>query len=121
MTRPLRERRGRAPEKQRFERLGGRIDEDRAGRGEDARQLFAQLLAELVVEVRERLVEEHEVGALHDGARQRCALLLAAGKLERAARKQRLELHQRRGLAHAPIDLRLAATRATRSGEAMFS
>ena len=121
VTRPLRERRGRAAEKQRLERLGGRVDEDRAGGGEDARQLLAQLLAELVVEVGERLVEEHEVGLLDDGARERGALLLAAGELQRLAVEQR-----RRASSAPPSRARAGRDRpscapATRSGEAMFS
>ena len=89
--------------------------------GEELRQLVAQFLAQLVVEVGERLVEEDEVGVLDEGARDRGALLLAAGKLVRPA----LE-HRRRGAAAPPpCSTRRSISRsgmpATRSGEAMFS
>ena len=107
---PFRKRRGRAAKKQRFERLRGGVDEDRAGRREDARQLLAELFAKLVVEICKRLVEEHEIGALHDRARERRALLLSAGKLQRAAQEKRFELHQRRSLGDALLDLRLGGT-----------
>ena len=83
MTRPLKQGRRIAAEQQRLRRLGRGIDEDGAGRREDAGQLLAQLLAQLVVEVGERLVEQHEIGALHQGAGDRRALLLAARQLER--------------------------------------
>src|ERR1700752_1904449 len=71
--------------------LSSRIDKDRARRLEDARQLGAQLLAELVVEIGQGLVEQHEVGALDQRAGNRSALLLAAGELQRRARQIRLE------------------------------
>ena len=48
-------------------------------------QFVAQFLAQLVVEIGERLVEQHQVGALGDGPCERRALLLAAGELERGA------------------------------------
>src|ERR1700738_3586140 len=41
-----------AAKQQRFGRLGGRVDEDRAGGLEDARQFGAQFLAPLGVEIR---------------------------------------------------------------------
>ena len=121
VMRPLRQRRGVAAEQQRLERLGRRIDEDRAGRGEDPRQLLAQFLAQLVVEIGERLVEQHEVGVLDDGARQRRALLLAAGKLERRAVEQGVSFEQRGRLAHPRGRWSASVAPATRSGEAMFS
>ncbi|MNY43619.1 hypothetical protein D3C86_1785930 [compost metagenome] len=68
---------GVAAEQQRFRRLGRRIDEDGAGGGEDLRQFLAQFLAQLVVEVGEWLVEQHQIGVLDDGAGKCRALLLA--------------------------------------------
>ena len=116
----LRERCGRAAEKQCLQRLRRRVDEDRAGGGEDARQLLAQLLAELVVEVGERLVEEHEIRLLGDGAGEGGALLLAAGKLERLAIEQRRQLQKRRGLSHAPVEVGLLrAGNAQRRGDVL--
>ena len=87
-------------QKQRFVRLGGGIDEDRAGLGEDLGQLLAQFLAQLVVEIGERLVEKHELGALDEGARQRRALLLAAREFERRAIEKARQLHQLGRLLH---------------------
>ena len=60
---PFAEGRGVAAEEQRLLRLRRGVDEDRARGREDARQFLAQLLAQLVVEVGERLVEQHEIGA----------------------------------------------------------
>src|SRR5688500_16775444 len=47
----LMQRRRVAAEQQRFHRLGRRIDEDRSGFREDTRQLGAEFLAQLVVEI----------------------------------------------------------------------
>ena len=83
---------GAAAEQQGFGRLGRRVDEDRAGGFEDPWQLGAQFLAQLVVEIGERLVQQHEVGALDQRACDRGALLLAAGQLQRRAMQIRLQL-----------------------------
>ena len=85
--------------------LGGGVDDDGAAAGEEGGQLVAQLLAELVVEVGERLVEEDEAGLLDDGAGERGALLLAAGELLRAAGEHGGEVEEVGGLAHAAVDL----------------
>ena len=53
---------GVAAEHQRLVGLGGGVDDDGAAAGEERGELVAHLLAELVVEVGERLVEEDEVG-----------------------------------------------------------
>ena len=90
-----------AAEQQRLGRLGRGIDEDGARLGEDARQFLAQLLAQLVVEIGERLVEQHKVGPLDEGARDRGALLLPAGELQRPAVEEGLELEELRGLGDA--------------------
>ena len=50
----------------------------------DALELHLQLLAELEVERAERLVEQQHGGTVHQRARQRHPLLLAAGQLGRA-------------------------------------
>ena len=110
-----------AAEEQRLLRLRRGIDEDGAGGGEDARQLLAQFLAQLVVEIGQRLVEQDEIRPLHQGARDGGALLLAAGKVERLAVEIGLELQKLGGIAHARLDLVCAGRPATRRGEAMFS
>jgi len=80
-----------AAEQQRFGRLRGRVDHGAVAIGEKPRQLVAQALAELVIEVCERFVEEHQVGVLHQGTGECGALLLAAGQLARAAVQERVE------------------------------
>ena len=72
-------------------------------------QLLAQLLAQLVVEIGERLVEQHELGALDERAGNRRALLLPAGELERRAIEMRLEPQEPRGLSNPALDLGAAA------------
>jgi hypothetical protein len=49
----------------------------------DLPDFVAQLLAQLGIEVRQGLVEQQDGGLDHQGARERDALLLAAGKLLR--------------------------------------
>ncbi len=74
--------RRRIPAKQqRLVRFGRGIDEDRTGFREDARQFSAQFLAQFVVEIGERLVEQHQFGVLHESPRKRRALLLPAGEI----------------------------------------
>ena len=53
------------------------------------RQFVAQFLAQLVVEIGERLVEQDEVAVLDERAGDRRALLLSAGKLGRPALQHR--------------------------------
>ena len=57
--------------------------------------LETHLLAEVGVEVRERLVEEQDLGLDDERAGQRHALLLAAGQLARVAARERRELGDR--------------------------
>jgi hypothetical protein len=97
---------GAAAQQQRFGGLGGGIDEDRAGRLEDARQLGAQFLAQLVVEIGQRLVQQHQVGTLDQRAGDRGALLLSAGQLQRGTVEIGFELQQPRGFPDATLDFR---------------
>ena len=85
------------------------------------RQFRAQFLAQLVVEIGERLVEQHEAGVLDDGAGQRRALLLAAGQIERRAVQIGRQLQQLCGALRTSLSIFAASAPATRSGEAMFS
>ena len=102
---PLGERRGVAAEQQRLERLRRGVDQDGAGLGKNPRQLLAQLLAQLVVEIGQGLVEQHQLGALDDGAGDGGALLLAARDMLRQAVEQWLQAEQFGGAADAPVDL----------------
>ena len=63
--------------------------------------LDAHLLAQLGVEVRERLVEQQHIGPEDERASQRDALLLAARELARQALAQLLEAHEAQGLVDA--------------------
>jgi hypothetical protein len=65
------------------------------------------LLAELQVERAQGLVEEQHGRAVHERARERDALLLAAGELGGAPLRLSGEAHALELLAHAPADLGL--------------
>ena len=67
-------------------------------------QFAAHLLAQLGVEIRERLVEQHDLGLVGDRAGERDALTLTAGKIRRvspgkAGKADEVE-HPRGALAH---------------------
>ncbi len=68
--------------------------------GEKRFQLLARLLAELRVEVAERLVEQDDLGLCHQRPRQRDALLLASRKLGRRAPLDPFELDEAQRLPH---------------------
>ena len=70
-----------AAEQQRFRGFGGGIDENAARRPEDTRQFLAQFFAQLIVEIRQGLIHQHQIGPFHQRAGNRRALLLTAGKL----------------------------------------
>ena len=81
--------------------------------------LDPHLLAQLGVEVGERLVEQQHVGPDDERARQRHALLLAARELARQASRQSPEADQRaapprRGLSISGLGtLRISSPKAT--------
>ncbi len=102
---PLVHRGGVASEQERLGGLGGGVHHGALAAREQPRELVAQLLAQLVVEVGERLVEEDEVRLLHQGAGQRGALLLAAGQLGRLAVEERREPEQLGDPAHPRLHL----------------
>ena len=85
------------------------------------RQFVAQFLAQLVVEIGERLVEEDEVAVLDDGAGDGGALLLAAGEFGGLAVQHRCQAQKFGRTADPLLDLGVRPCPATRSGEAMFS
>ena len=73
----------------------------------DVHQLELGLLAQLLVERGERLVEEQHLRPLGERAGERHALALAARELVRVALRQRLQLHEAQHLADARRDLGL--------------
>ena len=70
-------------------------------------QLDAGLASQLGVEVRQRLVEQEDLGAAHDRAAEGDALPLAAGQGARLALQEVVEAEDARGVAHALVDLGL--------------
>ena len=69
------------------------VDERDADLALDRLELDLHLLAELEVERAERLVEEQDLRAVHDRARERDALPLTAGQLGRLAVAESREPH----------------------------
>ncbi len=65
----------------------------------------AHLGAQLGVEIGQRLVHQTDRRLGDDGAAERDALLLAAGKLRRLALEQRIEAEQRRHAVQTPRPL----------------
>ena len=84
----------RAAEKERFGRLRRRINEDRTGSREDARQFGAKFFSQFVIEIGEWFVEQDEIRTFHKRARNSCALLLTAGELQRGALQERFKFQQ---------------------------
>ncbi len=82
--------------------------------------LDAQRLAQLGVQVRERLIHQEDARLAHDGAPNRDPLHLAAGKLGRLALQEMADAQHFGGFAYAALDLvfrRAAHRRAQRKGQ----
>ncbi|WP_425569231.1 hypothetical protein [Nonomuraea salmonea] len=77
----LAEHHGRRGERQRLGRVGGGVEHDAGRAGEHALQVGAQLLAQLEVQIGQRLVEQQQVDGAGQGAGDGGALLLAARQL----------------------------------------
>ena len=88
-----------------LERLGGGVDHGGLLPGEQVAQLGAQLLAQLVVEVDQGLVEQEQRRALDQGAGDGEALLLAARQLGGHAVEQVVDVQHPGGVAHLAVDL----------------
>ena len=81
-------------------------------------QLLLQFPAQLPVERGQRFIQQQQGGIEHQRARQRHALLLAAGQLDRPAVPEPLQLHQIERGAHPGLPLRAADTaHAQRKGD----
>ena len=83
----------------------GDDDGRRADGSQDALQLEAQLLPQLGIERRQRLVEEHQLRLRRQHAGKRNALLLAAAQLPRRAALEPLQLHEPQHFADASGNL----------------
>ena len=91
-----------------------------AHRALDGPQLVAHLLAELLVEGGQRLVEEEHARAIDEGAGESHPLLHAARQLGRPLPPLPVQVHELEGLAHPARDLRQGVRR-SRSPKATFS
>src|SRR5690606_220058 len=99
------ENRSDSAEAERFARLRRGVNHDGAGVRKHRRNFLAQLFAQLVVEIDEGLVEQHEARILDDRPGKRHALLLTAGE----GRWNTLEIgtdpKQIGGTPHSRVDL----------------
>ena len=84
-----------------------------AGLTLDAANLLPGLQPQPRVQIGQRLVQQQHPRQLHQRPGDGHALLLAAGKLARAALHQRADLHQRRGLVGPAEHFFFRGTRAT--------
>ena len=84
----------------------GDVDRSDAERLLELPDLGPHLHADLGVEVRQRLVEEEDVGVEHERSGEGDPLLLAAGELARVARLEPREVHLGEALLEAPGDRR---------------
>jgi len=81
-------------ERERFDPIVRDEQRGNAATAQDATELAAQRLACRRIQRRERLVQEQELWIRGQRARQRYALLLAAGQLPRIARGKTVEIEQ---------------------------
>jgi hypothetical protein len=79
------------------------VDEGHAELAMQFLQLDLHVFAQLLVERAERLVHQHQLRLEHQGARQRHALLLAAGKLARQPVVHAAQLHHLERALHAAL------------------
>jgi hypothetical protein len=93
-----------AAQQQRLAGLGGGVDHGGVAGREQLGQFLAQLFAQLVVQVHQRLVQQHQRGVLGQGAGQRHALLLATGELGRQAVQKDVDVQALGELPHLSID-----------------
>ncbi len=84
--------------------LSGRVNEDGARCGEQARQFGSKFLAQFVVEIGQRLVEQNQLGILDNRSCQSRSLLLAARKAEWHAVQIGRQLQQGGSVADRLVD-----------------
>ena len=92
----------------RFHRVCGRINQDRIFRrfgAENILELFAQLFAQFIIQIDQRLIQQQDAGLFDQRPRQRNALLLTAGKRLDLAVFKPLKPHLRQRLHHPGINL----------------
>ena len=94
-----------AAQEQRLHGLGGGVDDDGPAAGEEGRQLDPQLLAQLVVEVDQGLVQEEEPGLLGQRPADGGALLLAARQRRWQPVQEMVDAQEPRHLPDPAVDL----------------
>ena len=104
---PVLHQRRLATQHQRFGRFRRGIDHDRAPACKEVRQLVAQFLAQLVVEIGQGFVEEDSGRFLGDGAGEGRALLLAARQFMRTAVEHGAQLQHIRRRLHPSLNFGL--------------
>ncbi len=105
---------------QRFFLVMGDEDEGEPRLALQALQLDLHVLAQLHVECRKRLVEKQDARLGDEGAGERHALLLAAGKFRTLAVLEMQKLHQRQHLLDSRVDFRFRpALRFQREGHVL--
>ena len=92
-------------QRQRLGLVVGDIDEGDAGAALQLLQLAAHVLAELGVEIGQRLVEQQDFRLDHEAPRQRHALLLAARQLVGIALLEAGQVHLRQDVRDLPLRL----------------
>ena len=111
-------------ERERFRLVMRDIDRGDADLALQPLELAAHLVAQLGIEIRERLVEQQQPRLVHDRARERDPLLLAAGQPRCRALLEAIEIDDReRALARRPRSRpwSSAAASTTVNGNATFS
>ncbi|MPM33654.1 hypothetical protein SDC9_80231 [bioreactor metagenome] len=96
---------GVATQQQRLARLRRCIDHGGIAGRKQLCQLFAQFLAQLVVQVHQRLVKQHQRRILGQRTGQRHALLLATRQLGGQAIKKHVDMQPLGQLFHPRIDV----------------
>ena len=108
-------------QRQRLALVVGDVDRREAELALQALELEAHAVAQLGVEIGQRLVEQQQLRLHHQRARQREPLLLAAGKLGRLAIGELIELHRGEHAHHLLADLASSSCcLRTSSGNATF-
>jgi hypothetical protein len=92
-------------ERHRLGLIMGDVERGRGGAGVKRAELRQHALAQMHVEVRQRLVHQDETGLRREAARQRHALLLAAREFVRAASREGGQLDGRQRLRRPRRDL----------------
>ncbi len=113
LDRPLRDDGDPVADRKRLHRIRRAPHRRRGPRRDEDANLAAQLVSELRIEMRDRLVEQRHQRLLHEDARQRHALLLAPRQLRRQPRAEMPDFEK----LEQRVDSRLVASTSVRRDE----